>query len=244
MLGSSSEGNGGRNQQQNRGHRTALGEEFRNSERRGYDVSNLATAKHTGVPYTIYLSPDWNGTTLMNTSVLRRYLWIAITGLVVTTIVANLRIPIFSGWEIPLERSAITSSQLYGAKAATLAILGAMALLSGLVFSSPNGPARINFFTGITTVAATLAAGWFWLLGETDGNPVPFLIALIPAIVWMAGFIAVMELVGIAERIDRRNIKELGTSRLDLRFMLATFGFFAVSAGVIYMMIWLPPRLF
>ena len=180
----------------------------------------------------------------MNTIDFRRFLRIAIAGLVIATVVANLRIPIFSGWEIPLERSDIISSQLYGAKAATLAILGAVALLSGLVFSSPNEPARINFSTSIIIVAATLAAGWFWLLGETDGNPVPFLIALVPAIVWMAGLVAVMELVRIAERMDRRKIEESGASRLDPLFMLATVGFFAAGAGVFYMMNWLPSRLF
>ena len=173
---------------------------------------------------------------------LKRFLWIAITGMVIATITANLRIPIVPGWEIPLERSGMTSDQLYGAKAAALAILGAASLF--LAFAANRPTLRIDFLVSVTTVTAAFAAGWFWLLGETGGNPVPFLIALVPAIAWIATLLAIMEVLGMARRSDERKIRERGVSKLDWRMALLTVVFFAVLAGLVYLMGWLPSRVF
>lgn len=180
-----------------------------------------------------------------DTNDLKRILWIVITGMVIATIIANLRVPIFPGWQIPLERSDITPDQLYGAKAATLAVLGAVSLFLALVSNPLSKPAlRVDFFIGVTTAVSALAAGWFWLLGETGGNPVPFLIALVPSLAYMGMLLAIVELFRVAIRMDSRAIRERVAARPEPKFILATVGLLAVITGVVYLLIWLPLRIF
>ena len=119
---------------------------------------------------------------------IRRLLSPIVFGLVIATIVANVDRGVFAGWSIPLRESEIQSDAINGAKAATLATLAAMSFVVGIIPSSSDSIRLVSFqlyrstYINICTAIATLGAGWFWLLDATDGDPVPFLVALTPSI--------------------------------------------------------------
>ena len=168
----------------------------------------------------------------------RRFLWSAIAGVVIATITANLRNPIVPGWEIPLTEAALLPAQLYSAKAATLAVLAAGALAISL-WSGDKPTRRISFVSAITSVVAAGAAGWFWLLSATDGNPVPFLIALVPAAGLMYMILAISMVMREAEKADERT-----PSKLSVGWVLFNLGFWGLLAGVVVLLAVLPSRLF
>ena len=168
----------------------------------------------------------------------RRVLWSVIAGLVVATIIANLRNPIVPGWEIPLAEAALLPPQLYSAKAATLAVLGAGALAVSL-WSADKPTWRISFVSAITSVVAAGAAGWFWLLSATDGNPVPFLIALVPAVGLAFILIGVSTLMTEAQKADEQTPYKLGVG-----WVLFNLGFWGLLVGVVVLLAVLPSRLF
>ena len=132
---------------------------------------------------------------------LRRLCSSLIFGSIVGTILASPDQVIFAEWGGPLREADISFDALNGAKAATLAILAAGSFTIGLIPASGDRISltfpfvlRRSSFINICTAMATLGAGWFWLLDATIGNPVPFLIALVPS----AGYGAVGYLVGSA----------------------------------------------
>ena len=171
---------------------------------------------------------------------LKLFLWAVISGLVTATITANLGIPIFPGWEAPLVESGMTSNQLYGAKAATLAVLGAASLSLALISIPSIRPIlRTDFLVGVTSAVSAFSAGWFWLLGETEGNPVPFLIALVPALAWMSVAVTMGMILGEAIKADRKD-----PPKLQMRIVLLVIGSVAMTAGIFALMYLLPSRLF
>ena len=72
------------------------------------------------------------------------------------------------------------ASQSSGIKAAAFAIITAMALFAG---SLPTGDGRldkvIDSSSRMLGILSTLGAGWFWLHGETHGNPGAYLYGIL-----------------------------------------------------------------
>ena len=170
----------------------------------------------------------------------RRFLWTAIAGLVVATIIANLRNPIVPGWEIPLSEAGLRPDQLYSAKAATLAVLGAGALALSH-WSADKRTWRISFVSAVTSVVAAGAAGWFWLLSATDGNPVPFLIALVPAMGWAFIIFAVSTLLTEAEKADEQTPAGY---KLNVGWALFSLVLLGLAVGAVILLGILPSHLF
>ena len=167
------------------------------------------------------------------------YLWMVVVGLLTATVFADFYTPLFAGWEAPLVESGLTSAQVYGAKAAILAVLGAASLL--LQFS-PTTLSRPTFsiasVTSVTTAVAALLTGWFWLLSATAGNPSPFLIALVPSVGWTSIGIIIGLFVGEALKADRKN-----PHKLEIRIALLGVGSVVMIYAIVTLLDWLPSRL-
>ena len=86
-------------------------------------------------------------------------------------------------WNVLLNSIRPTLSQQYGAKAAVLAIVGAGIVFVGLIPGRNNKLSKmIDLFVKIAGPVSVMVVGWFWLLGETDGRPGPYLVAFIPIV--------------------------------------------------------------
>ncbi len=167
--------------------------------------------------------------------------WIVITGLAIAVATANVEVPLIDGWNLPLKESGLQYDQIYGAKAATLAVLSAMSLFVALIPHHPQNVGVIDRLAGVTSAGAGLFAGWFWLLGETLGNPVPFLIAIVPA----TFYVSIGMLCSFAARravdIDRQ---QRPPRRVNWRFQAQFIAAVATLIGYSYLLIWLPSQLF
>lgn len=153
------------------------------------------------------------------------------------------------GWGAPLEGKGISDTQEYGVKAALLAMLTAGMLLVALL-PSGNGrrDRRITFISRGFSALMAMATGWFWLLNSTDGDPRPYLIALIPMALTYAAVLAMLTALSYAQYVDSQEDSTHETQRWRTKF---NGGVFLISLGVVlgaglifFLIVWLPPRIF
>lgn len=163
------------------------------------------------------------------------FLGAAIFGLTLTTIVVSPERPIFPGWSIPLANSSLPTSDIYSAKAALLAILGACSLTLTLKYAPSNE--RTHTPMQGTTALAALGAGWFWLKSATGDHLDAFLIAIAPSAIWVVLLVLTANLL-----IETRKAQERQQGRIGKRLWVFTFGIYAIAIAVTALAIWLPSR--
>ena len=153
------------------------------------------------------------------------------------------------GWGVPLEDQGLSDTQEYGVKAALLAMLTAGMLLVALFPSDDTRQAkRIDILSRIASAVMAMATGWFWLLNATEGDPRPYLVALIPMALTYSVVLAMYMALSYVQYVDSRpdSLHETQRWRTKLHWsvFLAALGVVLLGGVVVFLLIWLPPRIF
>ena len=92
--------------------------------------------------------------------------------------------------------SPLTPTQKYNVKAPLLALLGAMVLfLKFLPVRNEDQSKITHIVMSLTSMLGVTAAAWFWLLGATNGDPMPYLVQVLPWVVFaIVGLVVTMVL--------------------------------------------------
>ena len=166
-------------------------------------------------------------------------------GFILYTVLLDFTDPLVQNWNIFREEEKPTTTQSYGAKAAMLAMAGAATLFTSLIpiGTSPRSR-RIDLGVQIVGAIAVTSTGWYWLLNATDGNPGPYLAAIVPSMaVFVLAFGAFLGL-RIAGELDQKRIEESGKATLtwDVAILgLAIAVAYALIVGIVF---YLPGWLF
>ena len=157
----------------------------------------------------------------------------------------DLENPTEPAWNVLLNSIRPTLSQQYGAKAAVLAIVGAGIVFVGLIPGRSNKLSKtIDLVVKIAGSFSVMVIGWFWLLGETDGRPGPYLVAFIPTV----GTLMVVMLVLFPFNLPSSKSIQQGETGKETSSDLGpfVFGIVAILLGIafFYALIFVPRWLF
>ena len=94
----------------------------------------------------------------------------------------------------------------YGVRAALAAFgAGAMACVGLIPLPQDHWWEKwTDMVTRLLTVIAVLVAGWYWLLSETNGQPVPYLVTIVPLGALGGLSIGILLLLAWASRADAK----------------------------------------
>ena len=124
-------------------------------------------------------------------------------------------------WSLFQESELSSSTEGNGAKAALLAMAGAATLFIALIPTKTDRRARLaDLWLGSVGALATGSTGWFWLLSATEGDPGPYLLAIIPLLTLYLIIVFVSLCLNHAERQDKE-WNEAGRPKLTLGFLVS-----------------------
>ena len=103
----------------------------------------------------------------------------------------------------------------YGVKAATSAIGAATMVFVSMIRRDSRTRQFVDRSTQFISGSLALLAGWFWLLGETSGDPWPFLIAIAPFSLLFAALAFIILLIGLVGRAEDEYIVQRQTQELE-----------------------------
>lgn len=142
-------------------------------------------------------------------------------------------------WSLFQDTDLPTQTEIYGAKAALLAMAAATTLFVGLIPAGSNGGRTVNVWVGLVGGLAAGATGWFWLLNATEGEPRPYLVAIVPSIAIYMTAVVLGVVMRYANIKDTRQIRETGRATLTLGSIvlgLVTIFAFALIFGLIFLL--------
>ena len=124
------------------------------------------------------------------------------------------------------------SGPLHGVKAALLAICaGAMLFVSMIPIGTSRSSKIADKIAQLFGGFLALGTGWYWLLGESDGDPRPYLIAFLPLAAMMTIAMTVNVFVGSASLGDKLREQSEPNWR---RTLLWSIGLMVVVAAIMY----------
>lgn len=168
------------------------------------------------------------------------YLSMAIFSLAVSVILTDFDDLVFPGWGGLLKDIDSASGPQHGVRAAFLAICTAAILFVSMIPAGASRPSKIfDRFAQLLGGFLALGTGWYWLLGESDGNPFPYVIAFVPLTILMIVAMAFNLYLSFAAHEDR--VRE--ESAFDWRIVLVGVGLMVVAAATLYVMLKLPSLL-
>ena len=137
-----------------------------------------------------------------------------------------------------------TTIEMYGAKAAILAMVGAATLFVAFIPTDGSRRSRIvDLLVRIVGAIAVATTGWFWLLSATNGNPSPYIIAVVPATLIFVFGLATTSVIRYAYKLDTEQLKETGRAKLGWEtviMVLVVLLVFVLTLGTIaYLPSWL-----
>ena len=182
---------------------------------------------------------------LSNRSYLKFWLTLLTGSIIFAIIIIDFADPFYYKWSRFQQTDFPTPIEVYGAKAALLAVAGAAILFIALipVDTSPRSK-MINLLAGLVGILAATSTGWFWLLNASNGKPTPYLIAFIPFI----GLILVAMMISMAfwytDEMDEKQLRETGTAKLKWKGVIIAFTSTLALALVLFGIAYLPDRLF
>ena len=181
---------------------------------------------------------------LSNPSHLKLWLTFLMGWIILAIIIFDFADPIYPDWSRFQQTDFPTPIEVYGAKAALLAVAGAAMLFIALipVDTSPRSKI-INLLARLVGILAATSTGWFWLLNATNGRPTPYLIVFIPFL----GLILIAMMIALAfwytDEMDEKQLRETGTAKLKWKGVLitlaSTFALVLVFFGIAYLPGWL-----
>ena len=165
--------------------------------------------------------------------------------LVFMTIVIDFNDPPYPEWSLLKEGDPLPPANVNGAKAAILALAGAVTLFIGLIPTGNSSSSNaIDLMVKLIGAASAGAAGWFWLLSATEGRPGPYLLVMVPTMGLMV-FLMVFNGVGRYATIhDEKQIREEGYAKLNWAILAMALGALAVGALIVGAIVYLPGMLF
>ena len=135
-------------------------------------------------------------------------------GFIIYTVILDFTDPVVPDWNLFREEELPSATETHSIKAAMLAMAGAATLFISLIpVSNSNRGTTIDLLVRVMGAIAVVLTGWFWLLSATNGNPGPYLVAIVPSMaIFVLAFI-VMIILRLAGDLDERQLKETGTAK-------------------------------
>ena len=129
--------------------------------------------------------------------------------LIIYTIVLDFTDPLHPDWNLFQNEELLSTSSMYGAKAAILAMAAAATLFIGFIpIGSSSRGKTIDLVVGVVGAVAAISTGWFWLLSATDGKPAPYLLAIVPTMGVFLLVLIISIVLRLAEDLDKRGQEE------------------------------------
>ncbi len=174
---------------------------------------------------------------IRNPSYWKRILILLVTGLIIFTVTIDFTDTGYPDWNLFQQSELPSATEVYGAKAAILAMAAAATLFIGFIpVNSSNRGTRVDLYVQVVGAIAVGLTGWFWLLSATNGNPGPYLVAIVPSMAVFVLAVGIFLGLRIAHGLDERQVNETGKTKLiwdivklGLVFLLA----FALIIGAI-----------
>ena len=180
-----------------------------------------------------------------NPSNLKIALTVLVSGFILYTVFLDFTDPSAPNWNLFHEEELPSAIESYGAKAAMLAMAGAATLFISLI---PIGSSRrsrgIDLSVQIVGAIAVGCTGWFWLLSATNGNPGPYLAAIVPSMAVFAVVFTANIIMRLAYDLDERQIEETGRAKLTWKSVILGLVFLLAFALMIVVIVFIPIWLF
>ena len=179
-----------------------------------------------------------------------RWHWkLILAGVALNTIAVIVRIDFTSPsrpeWSLFGQDELPTTIEMYGAKAAILAIVGAATLFIAFIPTDNSRVSRIvDLLVRIVGAVAVATMGWFWLLSVTNGSPTPYIVAIVPAsLLFVLGF-AITSVIRYAYSLDTKQKKETGRAKLGWETVIMALVLLLVFVLTLGTIAYLPSWLF
>ena len=170
-------------------------------------------------------------------------------GLALSTVIATVLIDFTSPsrpeWSFFDQEELPSDTEAHGAKAAILAMVGAAVLVVGFIqIGSSSRSKKIDLLVQGVGAVAVGFTGWFWLLSATNGNPTPYLIAIVPSSLLYVFAFGVGMSFRYASHLDERQERETGRARLGWEIVVVVLLVLLVSLLTLGTILYLPSLLF
>ena len=164
---------------------------------------------------------------------------------IVITVLIDFTSPSLPEWSRFGQDELPTTIEMYGAKAAILALVGATTLFIAFI---PIGSSRrsgiVDLLVRIVGAIAVGLAGWFWLLSATNGNPSPYFIVIVPATLLFVFGLATTSVLRHAYDLDTKQSQETSGAKLGWQTVIMVLVLLLVSVLTLGTIIYLPNWLF
>ena len=148
-------------------------------------------------------------------------------------------------WSLFGQDELPTTIEMYGAKAAILAIVGAATLFIAFIPTDNSRASRIvDLLVRIVGAVAVVTTGWFWLLSATNGSPTPYIVAIVPASLLFVFGLATTSVLRYAYTLDTKQMKKTGRAKLGWETVIMTLILLLVFVLTFGTIAYLPSRLF
>ncbi len=152
--------------------------------------------------------------------------------------------PIIPSWNTFHQDELPSTTEMNGAKAAILAMVGAATLFIGFIPSRRSTDRRIDMLLRVVGAAAVGATGWFWLLSATDGKFGPYLIAVVPSMALVTCVLILNVSLSLAYNQDEKQIKNTGKAKLTWHTVILGIIMILALTLIFSAMIFLPRWIF
>ena len=171
-----------------------------------------------------------------------------VSGLIIYTVALDFTNPVHPDWNLFEQEELPTATEMYGAKAAILAMAGAATLFIGFIPTRrSNRSRRIDLLIQVSGAIAVALTGWFWLLSATDGHPGPYLVAIVPSMAVFVLTLIVFVVLRLAEDRDEEQVQETGSAKLTwgsvvmllVMLLVVALSFASIIGAVVFLPKWL-----
>ncbi len=174
-----------------------------------------------------------------------KYMLTSLVGcFIVYTVILDFTNPVHPDWNLFRRDELPSDTEVHGIKAAMLAMAGAATLFIGFIPVGNNHRSRRGDLSlQIVGALAVGLTGWFWLLSATNGEPGPYLAAIVPSMgVFAVVFISSVIFKLVYDR-DETQLKETGSTKLTWKTvilgLILLFAFALIIGAIVFIPKWL-----
>ena len=121
-----------------------------------------------------------------------------------------------SDWNFFQEDAFQSSSDIYNAMAAIMAVCAGLMLFVSLIRTdSHRWNDRVNLGVRIVGFIAVLLSGAFWLLSASNGDPTPYILAMVPIVALLLYGLAMGLVLMRAYQHDEQMVRKTGRAKFN-----------------------------